>query len=198
VKTLLPFSAASKIWEPFAQELRSLAGLHESERLCPFALAPKVGLVLVDGHEAIGKLDQKDRSHLQGAGRTEWSGGVCPKPLPDGTFLCIVNPFHSERRNKITLMEEIVHIFRRHTPTQMRCNGNGVSVRGYNKETEAEAYGIGAAALLPWSEFFRALNSGSPASKIAEDFEVTDQLVEYRIKITGAYNVYRKRQARSA
>src|SRR5882724_11866811 len=147
----LPFSAASKVWEPIAQELRSLARLRGSERLCPFALAPKVGLVVVDGHEAISKLCQKERSHLQGAGSREWSGGVYPKPLPDGTFLCIVNPFHSERRNKITLMEEIVHIFRRHKPTQVLCNGNGVSVRDYNQAAEREAYGIGAAALLPWS-----------------------------------------------
>jgi len=52
--------------------------------------------------------------------------------------------------------------------------------------------------LLPWTNFFRAVNSGSTASQIAEDFDVTEQLVEYRVKITGAYNVYRKRQARSA
>jgi len=198
VKTFLPFSAASKIWEPIAHELRSLAGVRQSERLCPFALAPKVGLKVIPGHTAIGKLCHEHRRHLEGAGRNEWSGGVYPEPLPDGTFLCIVNPFHSERRNRITLMEEIVHIFRRHTPTQVLCNGNRVSVRDYNQDAEKEAYGIGAAALLPWTNFFRAVNSGSTASQIAEDFDVTEQLVEYRVKITGAYNVYRKRQARSA
>jgi len=108
----------------------------------PRLVAPKVGLVVVDGHEAISKLCQKERSHLQGAGSREWSGGVYPKPLPDGTFLCIVNPFHSERRNKITLMEEIVHIFRRHKPTQVLCNGNGVSVRDYNQAAERECFAI--------------------------------------------------------
>jgi hypothetical protein len=95
-------------------------------------------------------------------------------------------------------MEEIVHIHRGHRPTQVICDGNGVSVRDYNKATEEEAYGIGAAALLPWSEFFRALNAGKPAAQISEEFDVTIQLVEYRIKRTGAYNLYRKRQAKSA
>ena len=49
---------------------------------------------------------------------------------------------------------------------------------------ETEAYGMGAAALLPWAEFFGLLNSGSSAAKMAEHFDVSLQLIEYRIKIT--------------
>jgi uncharacterized protein DUF955 len=198
VTAFLPFSAASKEWEPVALELRKLAGVKRNDRLCPFALAPKVGLRVVDATEWIKKLSPAHRSHLTGDGRSRWSGGVLPKPLSDGTFLCMVNPFHGERRNRITLMEEIVHVFRGHSPTQVLRSGDGVSVRDYIAANEREAYGIGAAALIPWSEFFPAVNRGKCTDELAESFDVTTELILYRIKITGAYRLYKSRQARSA
>jgi IrrE N-terminal-like domain len=66
--------------------------------------------------------------------------------------------------------------------------------REYNKAQEEEAYGVGAAALLPWEVFFRAIDSGRTIDQLAETHNLSEQLIQYRIQITGAYKLYQARQ----
>ncbi len=189
-----PFSRQAKQWEPHALRLRSLAGCGRYDLLDPYALAPKVGLCVLDGHEALALLPLDLQAYLRTEASNHWSGGVLPEPLPDGSCLCILNPFHPPRRKKITLMEEIAHRFMGHQPSKIVADSSTVRARDFDRKCETEAYGIGAAALLPWSQFFHLMNNGSTVSEIAEHFEVSTQLIEYRIKITGASRLYRSRQ----
>jgi hypothetical protein len=190
----MPFSDRAKVWEPKAVELRRLGEAKPSDRLDPWHLASKVGLTVVDARLIIKYLNLDERNHLFGDGRFRWSGGVYPRPLPDGTRVCILNPTHSRRRNKITLMEEIAHTYLEHVPSSLVMAADGLQFRDYDRSQEDDAYGVGAAALLPWQNFFHAVNSGQTAEELAEHFDVTEDLISYRIKITGAYRVYRARQ----
>jgi hypothetical protein len=90
-------------------------------------------------------------------------------------------------------MEEIVHIHQKHKPSGLRDVMPGLRSREYHTEQEMEAYGIGAAVLLPWGQIYRAIDAGTATVDIAEAFDVTEALVQYRIKITGATNLYRNR-----
>lgn len=191
---LLPFSQRAKTWEPIAVELRQIVRVNGHKQLNPWDLAPEVALKVLDGHAILKHLPAAMQFHLRGAGKDRWSGGVYPHPLPDGDLVCILNPFQSHRRNKITLMEEIVHIYLDHMPSGVACAVPGVEVREYHKDQEEEAYGVGAAALLPWQAFFKALNVGQTIEELAELHNVAPELVEYRIKITGASNLYKSRQ----
>jgi len=190
----LPFSRRAKAWEPIAQELRSLANVTGNEVLCPEVLAAKVGLFLIDARVALENFSEADRRHLLQTASDSWSGGVYPKPLPNGKLVCIINPSHHRRRNRITLMEEVVHIHRRHTPSGLRDVMPGLRLREYHADQEEEAYGVGAATLLPWAQFYHVLDAGIEVPDVAERFDVTEALVEYRIKITGATNLYRSRR----
>lgn len=172
-------------------QLRGLAGLRNDDPLDPLLLAPKVGLAILDWGQATVGLDEEERRHLLHAG---WSGGVLPKRLPNGLWICIINPNHSPRRNRITLMEEISHVFLKHIPTGVRKQADGLCFRDYDTKQESEAYGVGAAALLPWCTFFHQLNSGSAVEFLSESYDVTPELIEYRIKIAGASKLYRARQ----
>jgi hypothetical protein len=192
----LPFSDQGKSWEPIAQELRRLSGARNGELVEPAVLAERVGLELVDAHAALEDFPEADRNHLLVTASDSWSGGVLPKPLPNGRCICIINPNHHRRRNRITLMEEVVHIHRKHKPTGLRDVLPGLRVRDYHKEHEAEAYGVGGAVLLPWSQFYHLLDAGTPVAEIAEAFDVTEALVQYRIKITAATNLHRNRLRR--
>ncbi len=78
-------------------------------------------------------------------------------------------------------------------PTGLREVLPGLRVRNYDAGQEAEAYGASAAALLPWSSFFHYINRGASIEEIAETYDVTTQLTEYRIKISGATNLHRNR-----
>jgi len=192
----VPFSARAKAWESKGLALREVAGVGPASLLDPWQLATKVGLTVADGRAAVNSLGKDDRVHLLGAGHEGWSGGVYPKPLPDGTYLCILNPTHSRRRNKITLMEEISHTYLKHKPSGLLLVADGITVRYYDKGQEEEGYGVGAAALLPWQSFFPAINAGRTIAELAGDYEVTRALIEYRIKITGASRLYKARQGR--
>jgi hypothetical protein len=157
----LPFSERAKSWERIALELRRLAQLRNGEGADPEILADKVGLYLVDAHWAMEDFSAADCEHLMVTKCEAWSGGVLPKALPNGKYICILNPNHLRRRNRITLMEEVVHIYRSHIPTGLREFLPGLRVRDYDKNQEAEAYGVGAAVLLPWSQFLARSTLGN-------------------------------------
>jgi IrrE N-terminal-like domain len=195
----LPFSNQAKAWEPKGLALRGLLGLKLSDCLDPWKLAPKVRLTVVDPLSVLrGGLDPNDRTHLLGIGSRCWSGGVFPTPLPDGTHLCILNPTHTYQRNKITLMEEIAHTHLQHRPSRVLLAADGFAIRDFDAAQEAEAYGVGAAALLPWQAIFAAVNAGQTIDELAEANDVTVQLIDYRIKITGAYRLYQARRRQRA
>jgi hypothetical protein len=189
----LPFSARSRLWEPKAQRLRALLRLRVEDILDPYDLAPKVGLTLMDFGDV--PIDKDLCSYLLDGAGDHWSAGVYAEALPDGTYLCILNPVHDLHRRRITLMEEISHIFLRHKPTTIRNIGGGLSRRNYLESQEQEAYGVGAAAIMPWASFFHDLNDGMTVGEIATKYGVSTALVAYRITITGATNLHRSRQA---
>ena len=186
------------MWEPKALELRRIAGVDLTARVDPWALAATIGLMVVDGGEALKLLPREDQAFLRGTASRSWSGGVYARTLPDGQRLCILNPTHSARRSKITLMEEVAHIHLRHIPSTLLLAADGLQVRDYVKVQEEEAYGVGAAALIPWVSLFPALDGGRTVDELAESHEVTRELIEYRVKITGAFRLYRARQRTGA
>lgn len=188
----VPFSEKSKGWEPLALQLRRKVPWPARDEVAfdPWKLAPLVGLTVLEC--SFQGLDANERSYLSNHASGDWSGGVFAQSLPDGSRVCMLNPTHPRRRNKITLMEEISHCFLGHTPTKLVANGNG-RVRDFEKAQEEEAYGIGAAVLLPWNLFFGQINVGSPVDEIAEEFDVSQELVRYRIKICGATYLYKSR-----
>ena len=195
---LMPFSDRSKPWETDALSLRSLVGLSVGELLDPWKLAPKVGLRVMDLAVVLRNLNREEQLHLLRTAERTWSGGVYPRALPDGSRVCVLNSSHSYKRRKITLMEEISHIYLKHAPSALVTTAGDVQVREYVEAQEKQAYGVGAAALIPWETLFPALDRGVPVHELAETYNVTSELVTYRIKITGAYRLYEARQRRQA
>lgn len=191
----VPFSKRSKKWEPLAEQLRRKVPRPDRDAVAfdPWKLAPAVGLTVIEC--SFQGLDPEEQSYLSNHASGDWSGGVFAETLPDGSRVCMLNPVHPQRRNKITLMEEISHCFLGHTPTKLVAKDRG-RVRDYEKAQEEEAFGIGAAVLLPWSLFFGRINSGRPVEELAEEFEVSQDLIRYRIKICGAAHLYKLRNGR--
>lgn len=188
----MPFSNRAKKWEPHAIKLRRMSNCVSNVlRFDPWKLAPAVGLRVAECNFA--GLTDEEKEHLQGAGKSCWSGGVYAHELPDGTRLCILNPLHSLQRNRITLMEEICHCYFKHQPTTLIISEDGLAVRDYKKSQEEEAYGVGAAVLMPWSLLFPKLNGGMTAEQMCSEFDVTLPLLEYRIRICGASALYKSR-----
>lgn len=190
-----PPTEKGRDFETKALGLRDFAGLRgDAERLDPFELARFAGLVVVPFEQVAGLLPESMREHLTGAGSGRWSGGAASQPLPDGRKLIILNPTHGRNRHNATLMEEVSHVFLGHVPSQLGLrtlnSGGEIVARDYNAEIEQEAYGVGAAALVPYGALVRFIGEGKTSREVARHFEVSRDLVEYRMRVSLLWDAY--------
>jgi hypothetical protein len=184
-------------WRQFelqALGFRDFAGARPGAALDPFRLA-KFANLLVVGFDQIKGLSPEAREHLLGSGSEKWSGGACSHPLPDGQRIVILNPNHGRMRTNATLMEEVSHVFLGHQPSRLKVvaeNERGQTIsRDYRKADEEAAYATGAAALVPFSALRRFVFEGQTSARIAKHFHVSRELVEYRLKVTRLWRIYR-------
>lgn len=196
-ETARPPTYKGRQYELRATGLREFAGLRrDNEPLDPFALARFAKLMVVD-FDQIKELSEEAREHLLGAGSAAWSGGTCSRPLPNGWRLVILNPKHGRQRNNATLMEEVCHVFLGHKANRLAIvakNKQGsIIARDYNEADEEAAYAIGAAALVPFTALRRLVLAGKMPVEIARHFNVSRELVEYRIKVSRLWHEYRDR-----
>jgi Zn-dependent peptidase ImmA (M78 family) len=97
--------------------------------------------------------------------------------------MVIYNAHHHLRRIRATLMEEFFHLWLGHTPTHLRLLSDGNGKRDFDGDKESEAYGSGAAALVPYKPLRAMLEAGHQIALIAEHFLVSEQLVDFRIRV---------------
>lgn len=164
-----------------ANVLRGKCELGPFDRLDPFDLAERMQIEVIGPH-AIAGVDPDALAQLLDGGARNWSGGALR--LPDGRHWVILNPTHDERRQRPTLMEEIVHVHLNHAPTELRLTGEVVA-RSYKKSVEQQAYFIGAAALLPQRVIKGACTRGMTIEELAEEQFVSRPLVRFRINLLG-------------
>ena len=192
----LPPTRKGREYEIRAVGLRDFAGLERDDDLLnPFDLARYAKLLVAEFETIEPLLTAETKEHLLGSGNNKWSGGACSQPLPDGRKLIILNPTHGKNRQNATLMEEICHVFLGHKPSRLAIenkNAKGETIaRDYHHEIEEQAYSIGAAALVPYSALRRMVNQGKTSREIARHFEVSRDLIEYRIKVSRLWDSYK-------
>jgi Zn-dependent peptidase ImmA (M78 family) len=174
--------------------LRDFAQLRQDQPLNPFELARYANLIVLKFEQLEG-LSEAVREHLLGSGVDAWSGGACT--LPNGTKIVILNPTHGRARTNATLMEEICHVFLGHQANRLsvvtKDDRGKVMSRDYRKADEEEAYGVGAAGLVPYASLKRLLANGKTSSEIAAHFRVSRELVHYRMKVTKLWNEHREK-----
>jgi hypothetical protein len=182
-------------WRDFelkALALRDFASVKPDFPLDPFVLARFANLIVVN-FDQIKDLSEGAREHLLGAAADAWSGGACT--LPNGMKLVILNPNHGRARTNATLMEEICHVFLGHEPNRLsvvtKDERGRVLNRDYRKADEEAAYGVGAAALVPFRALKKFVYSGKTSAEIARHFRVSRELVEYRLKVTRLWADYK-------
>jgi hypothetical protein len=187
----LPPGEKWRNYELKALGLRDFARVRLDYPLDPFKLAGFANLLVVN-FEDIQGLSPTAREHLLGTASEKWSGGACT--LPNGMKLVILNPAHGKARTNATLMEEICHVFLGHQPNRIGIIATDergkLRSRDYRKEDEEEAYGVGAAALVPFSILRRFVYEGKKSQEIARHFHVSRELVEYRLKVTKLWRPY--------
>lgn len=191
----MPPTAKGRQYELRALGLRDFAGLKRpDEPLNPFDLARYAKLEVVQFDVIKDLLSPETLEHLLDTGRDKWSGGASGIPLPNGRKLIILNPTHSPARHQATLMEEICHVFLGHKPSRLEIknqNKKGEEIaRDYDEAMEEEAYSVGAAALVPYAALRDFVRAGKTSREIARHFNVSRELVEYRMKVSRLWKLY--------
>lgn len=128
--------------------------------------------------------DPDDVGYLRGPGASSWSGLALP--LSDGRTLVLYNDAHPVTRTRATLMEEFFHLRLRHPLTVVRVYDDGKS-RTHDAGIEAIAYGSGAAALVPFQALSKLIDGKAQVGRIADRFQVSNDLVVFRAKVTKLY-----------
>ncbi len=187
----LPPTQKGRHYEIRAIGLRQFAGLQrDDEPLNPFELARYAKLLVVTFEQIEPFLSDETKRELIGNGKEAWSGGACSQTLPNGQKLIILNPTHHINRQNATLMEEISHVFLGHKPSRLAL---GNKTRDYHAEIEEEAYSVGAAALVPYSSLRKMVFQGKTSKEIARHFNVSQLLIEFRLKITRLWEDYKQK-----
>lgn len=194
--SILPPTRKGREYEIRAIGLREFAGLRrDDERLNPFELARYAKLLVASFEQIEPLLSEETKAHLLGDGSDKWSGGACSQTLFDGRKLIILNPTHNENRKNATLMEEICHVFLGHQPSRLaveNVNKHGKPIaRDYREADEEAAYSIGAAALVPFSALRKYVEQGKTSREIGKHFNVSRELVEYRMKVSRLWDEYK-------
>ncbi len=192
----LPPTQKGRNYEVKALGLREFAGLvRDEDRLNPFNLAEYARLMVATFEQIEPFLSDETKKHLLEGGKDAWSGGACSQNLPDGRKLIILNPTQGENRQNATLMEEICHVFLGHKPSRLAVenrNAQGkIIARDYRADIEEEAYSVGAAALVPYSALKKFVLAGKTSREISRHYNVSRELVEYRIKVSRLWEDYK-------
>jgi len=160
---------------------RQALGLNPLDRLDPVAYAKHVGVIVLD-IRSLGLSHQAQRQLLV-VDNESWSGMTIKE---DGITAIIVNPGHAPERQVSTLMHEIAHIVLKHVAVRVDMSAGGILlVSEYSEDDESEADWLAGTLLLPRDtlKYYREL--GMSSTQIAKRFGVSNQLCEWRIRMTG-------------
>jgi hypothetical protein len=194
----LPFTRTGKATEQLAVEVKEHLGLGPYEAVDPYEVLPQVPAHVLTHSEVLKALPAELRRVLFGKYNNDWSAvGLGPDPA-SGEEIVLLN--HTDHRNRlrVSLMEEIVHVIRRHPRTRLILDGHGDWKRPYDRIAEDEAFNVGAACIIPYRWLFQLVDGGHmDVAEISEHCGVSRSYVTYRIKRAGLYHVYQKRLGRA-
>lgn len=168
--------------EKISIQLRNEIGLTVYDQFDPIEFLASKGFVVwfpanIPGisHDHVNQLTKKDPD--------SWSGVT----VKEGEEIAIiVNPSHPATRQANTLMHEWAHVELRHKPNRVDRSTNGLLLLSdYPAEVEEEADWLAGAVLLPRDGLIHFRSSGMNAERIADQYGVSKQLTNWRLRMTG-------------
>jgi len=191
-RLFLPFTDLGRRIEKRAVALKNELDVGPYGAVDPYEVLPRVPARLVS-RDFFGSLPPRTQKVLFNRCADEWSAVALGAPPGDEVERIMLNPTHHPRRRRVSLMEEIVHLLRDHPRVVLEPGGEEKTWgRTYDEAVEREAFAVGAACILPYRGLFRALNDrGETVAALARRHDVSKAYVEYRIKLSGLYNVLR-------
>lgn len=149
--------------------------------LDPWAYATHLRVLVIDFAELSLPADAVRR--LLHTDSDSWSGMTIREA---NTTAIVVNPSHAVVRQRSTLTHELSHFVLRHQPARVDVSPTGMLLLSeYSDTDEAEADWLAAAMLLPRDALMHYRRRGHSVAAIAQTFGTSEQLCEWRLRMTG-------------
>lgn len=167
--------------ERTAREARASLGISNFVPFDPWAYARQIGALVL----LFDKLDLSSscRDRLLVADSESWSGMT----LREGdTTAIVINPAHALTRQRSTLMHELAHLVLKHIPARVDVSETGMLLLSdFSEDDEGEADWLSAATLLPREGLVHFRTRGASVSEISAAYVISEQLCEWRLRMTG-------------
>ncbi len=173
-----------KTWaENLSLSIRSELSLPAHAALSPHRLAEHLDVQIWTPRDVPGITDAMLRQLLH-TDPDGWSAVSCAVA---GKVTVIYNPQHSAGRQNSDIAHELAHVLLEHEPSKIVMSHDGAMVmRSFDPKQEEEANWLGWSILLPRPALIRAIKARKSVDDIAQEWCVSRQLVEFRIRMTGA------------
>jgi Zn-dependent peptidase ImmA (M78 family) len=188
------FERGFKTWaERTSASLRQELKLLPHEPLSPTVLAGYLDVTLWTPVEVPG-ITRDVLEQLLSDDPWGWSAvSVC---RADRTMV-IYNPRKSAGRRASDIMHELAHLILSHQPATVVMSQDGSFVmRSYDQVQEDEANWLAWCILLPRDALLRCRKLDLSVAEIAEQYDVTETLVNFRLRMTGVESQLRAASAR--
>lgn len=168
--------------EKLSLKLRAGISLTARDRLDPRQFLESLNIVVWTPADIPG-IDPDHVAQLTVHDPDSWSGAT----IREGdVFVIIVNPSHPVTRQANTLMHEWAHIELRHKPNRVDRSDHGLLLLSdYPAEIEEEADWLAGAVLLPRDGLLYHRSRGLGSEAIAEHYGVSQDLTNWRLRMTG-------------
>lgn len=180
----LAISLSKGEMEEMAKQLRDELKAGAEDRFD--ALKIRVDHVEVLTLREIKNLAKQCSDHLAGAGKDEWSAMSVPLDSFNSRWAVLRNDTHKIERQRVTYLEECWHIMLGHKLTRIAKVADSYG-RTYDSNEEHDAFYLAAATMVPKDAITKAVEEKRSAKSIADQYGVSTELVEYRIKRLGLW-----------
>ena len=180
--------------EEMSRSLRTELGLDPFAPLPAETLASYLGVYLWSVESL--ELTPADVAQLVVSDPDSWSAITVSAA---GLEAIILNPKHRRGRYSSDVMHELAHLLLGHEPSTMFFAGQeNLALRGFNEDAEEEANWLAGALLLPRDALVRLRATNGPPEMACDEFGVSRQMLEFRMRITGVERQFsRRRRANS-
>ena len=172
-----------KTWcETTAEKYRTDLGLKPVDPLDPTELAVHLGVILWRP-EDVPELSKKSLLRLTNHDSGSWSAVTIRH---GDTNLTIVNSAHAPTRQRSSLSHELAHIILDHEPGRIDLSEAGhLLLSSYEREQEEEADWLSGTLLVPRAGLVSAYRSNPDPKVLANRFEVSVDMLNWRLRMTG-------------
>ena len=172
-----------KAWcERTAVEYREALGISSEVALDPRAFAAFLSVRVVTPQDFPG-LSRKALEQLTVTDPDSWSAITISQR---GIHLVILNSSQPVTRQANSLVHELAHIILNHKADNAQVSAEGILFRAqFNKEQEDEAAWLAGCLLVPAEGLLDAYRRVRAPRLLAQEFGVSQPLVEWRLRMTG-------------